>query len=188
MKSVISGLRGRLLIPCLAVLFALGCSSSTLIDSSLGIEDAPDWVDQGTQAVSDEDGRYIQGIGMAPPMGDLALQRTTAENRARAEIARVLSTFVDSTMNDYIGQSGDATSSSVDRTIRSTTQLALSGAKVIGHWKSPETGNLFAFARMDMKSFDQSLQQGDAMTERFKRYMQSQGYQKFDRFATGRTQ
>lgn len=188
MKSVISGPSGRLLIPCLAVLLAWGCSSSKLIDSDLGIKDAPDWVNQGTQAVSDEDGRFIQGIGMAPPMGDLALQRTTAENRARAEIARVLSTFVDSTMNDYLGQSGDATSSAVDRTIRSTTQLALSGARVIGHWKNPKTGDLFAFARMDMKAFDLSLQQGDALTERFERYMQSQGYQKFDRFTSGASQ
>ncbi|MCZ6579496.1 MAG: hypothetical protein O6927_09175, partial [Gammaproteobacteria bacterium] len=63
------------------------CSSKTVIESDMGLSGAPDWVNEGTQAVKDDDGRLIHGVGMAPAMGDVSLQKATADNRARAEIA-----------------------------------------------------------------------------------------------------
>ena len=106
-----------------------GCSGSETIESDLGIKGAPDWVNEGTQAVSDRDGQLIQGVGMAPPMNDPSLQKSTADNRARAEVARVLSTFIDSTINDYTSNNNGNNSSSIARDIRSATKLALNGAK-----------------------------------------------------------
>jgi hypothetical protein len=118
------------------------CSSKTFIESDMGLSDAPDWVNEGTQAVKDDDGRLIHGVGMAPAMGDVSLQKSTADNRARAEIARVLSTYVDAVINDYTASTGSDADLNVEREIRSTTQLALSGAHVywdIGSMKIPAT-------------------------------------------------
>ena len=64
------------------------CSDKSFIESDMGLSDAPDWVNEGTQAVSDDDGRLIHGVGMAPAMGDVSLQKATADNRARADNKR----------------------------------------------------------------------------------------------------
>ncbi len=164
-----------------ATLLVIGCSSKT-IESDLGIEGAPDWVNEGTQSVSDNDGQLIQGIGMAAPMNDPSLQKSTADNRARAEVARVLSTFIDSTINDYTSSSGDSNSSSVERDIRSVTQLALSGAIIKGNWKDQETGNIYSFAELDLEKLEAAIGAATNMNSSFKEYFSNNANANFDRF------
>ncbi|MGH9454496.1 MAG: LPP20 family lipoprotein, partial [Terriglobia bacterium] len=77
-----------------AALWLAACSNRTVVPSNPGIKGAPDWVNQGSQALNDRDGRLIHGIGLAPAMNDLSLQTSTADERARAEVARVLSSFM----------------------------------------------------------------------------------------------
>ena len=102
----------------LFLVLALGaCSGKTIIESDMGLSDAPDWVNEGTQAVDNDDGRLIHGLGMAPPMGDISLQKATADNRARAEIARVLSTYVDTVIKDYTASTGGEADLNVERVI-----------------------------------------------------------------------
>ena len=165
----------------LALLLA-ACSSQTYIESDMGLSDAPDWVNEGTQAVSDDDGRLIQGVGMAPTMGDVSLQKSTADNRARAEIARVLSTYVDAVINDYTASSGEDADLNVEREIRSTTQLALSGARILGHWKDENTGDVYAFAELDMDSVDETLATATSLSDAFKDHYKTTADANFDRF------
>ncbi len=163
--------------------FALGaCSSKTTIESDMGLDNAPDWVNEGTQAVSDDDGRLIHGVGMAPPMGDVSLQKATADNRARAEIARVLSTYVDAVISDYTASTGSEADLNVEREIRSTTQLVLSGARILGHWKDEDTGDVYAFAELDMDAVDKSLETATALSEAFKGHYKENADANFDRF------
>ncbi len=170
----------------LCVLFlalALGaCSSKTTIESDMGLDNAPDWVNEGTQAVSNDDGRLIHGVGMAPPMGDVSLQKATADNRARAEIARVLSTYVDAVISDYTASTGGETDMNVEREIRSTTQLVLSGARMLGHWKDEDSGDVYAFAELDMDAVDKSLETASALSEAFKGHYQENADANFERF------
>ena len=158
------------------------CSSKTTIESDMGLDNAPDWVNEGTQAVSDDDGRLIHGVGMAPTMGDVSLQKATADNRARAEIARVLSTFVDAVINDYTASTGGAADLNVEREIRSTTQLVLSGARMLGHWKDEDTGDVYAFAELDMDAVDKSLETATALSDAFKGHYKENADANFDRF------
>ena len=170
----------------LCVLFlalALGaCSSKTTIESDMGLDNAPDWVNEGTQAVSDDGGRLIHGVGMAPPMGDVSLQKATADNRARAEIARVLSTYVDAVISDYTASTGGETDMNVEREIRSTTQLVLSGARMLGHWKDEDSGDVYAFAELDMDAVDKSLETATALSDAFKGHYMQNADANFDRF------
>jgi len=167
----------------LILALALGaCSSKTVIESDMGISDAPDWVNEGTQAVKDDDGRLIHGLGMAPPMGDVSLQKATADNRARAEIARVLSTYVDAAIKDYTASTGGDADLNVEHEIRSTTQLALSGARILGHWKHEETGDIYAFAELDMDAVSKSLETATSLSEAFKDHYKQNADANFDRF------
>jgi len=174
----------RLNTLCVLILaLALGaCSSKTSIESDMGLDNAPDWVNEGTQAVSDDDGRLIHGVGMAPPMGDVSLQKATADNRARAEIARVLSTYVDAVISDYTASTGSEADLNVEREIRSSTQLVLSGARMLGHWKDEDTGDVYAFAELDMDAVDKSLETATALSEAFKGHYKENADANFDRF------
>ena len=167
----------------LFLVLALGaCSGKTIIESDMGLSDAPDWVNEGTQAVENDDGRLIHGLGMAPSMGDVSLQKATADNRARAEIARVLSTYVDTVIKDYTASTGDESDLNVERVINSTTQLALSGSRILGHWKDEETGDVYAFAELDMEAVDKTLETATNLSAAFKDHYKNNADSNFGRF------
>jgi hypothetical protein len=166
---------------CLAVLLA-ACGGNRKIESDLRVRGAPDWVSEGTQAVNNEEGRFIHGVGMAPEMGDLSLQRATADNRARTEIARVLSTYVNSTLNDYTSSTGYGAGVSVDRAIESTTQLSLAGARILGNWVDKRTGNMYAFAELDLKTLDRNVATANNLSKAFKDFYSRNADAHFERF------
>src|SRR5215472_3588424 len=82
------------------------CSSNPQLEGNLGIKDAPDWVNKGTQVLDDKGGHLIHGVGMAPAMNDFSLQQSTADDRARAEVARVLNSFMHVVSQDYTAAAG----------------------------------------------------------------------------------
>ena len=172
----------------LSVLFLAACSSNTTIESDLGIDGAPGWVNEGTQAVDNDDGQLLHGVGMAPPMGDTSLQKSTADNRARAEVARILQTFVDSTLNDYTASVGDSADMNIEREIRTATKLALSGSRILGHWKHEETGDIYAFAELSIESMDEMIAKADNLSASFKKFYDENNKANFDRFMQSTSQ
>jgi hypothetical protein len=167
----------------LFLLLLLGaCSSKTIVESDMGLSDAPDWVNEGTQAVKNDDNRLIHGVGMAPPMGDVSLQKATADNRARADLARVLSTYVDVVADDYTASTGGDADLDVAQKLRSTTQLALTGARILAHWKDEDTGDVYAFAELDMDAVIKSLETATSLSNAFKNHFKETADANFDRF------
>ncbi|MGK0441873.1 MAG: hypothetical protein ACJA0N_001678 [Pseudohongiellaceae bacterium] len=166
-----------------AVLLGLSaCSSNTTIESDLGIDGAPDWVNEGTQTVDNDDGQLLHGVGMAPLMGDASLQKSTADNRARAEIARILQTFIDSTLSDYTASAGDSADMNIEREIRTSTQLALSGSRILGYWKNEDSGDIYAFAEISLDAMDELIATADNLNASFKQFYQKNSKANFDRF------
>ncbi|KPQ27341.1 MAG: LPP20 lipoprotein [Marinobacter excellens HL-55] len=160
------------------------CSSRGTIESDMGVAGAPDWVNKGTQAV-DNDGRYIQGVAYAPPLNDQSLQTSTADSRARAEVARVVSSYVDSTLSDYSSSAGDSSASSIEQTLISSTRTALNGVKIKARWKDSNTGNVYSFAEMDMEALDDSIRTASKLSENFKAFYTSNTNVNFERFVQG---
>jgi hypothetical protein len=163
-------------------LFLAACSSSPTIESDMGISGAPDWVNEGTQAVDNDDGRFVYGVAFAPPLNDMALQTSAADTRARAEVARMVSTYIDHTISDYAASSGDTATSSIQQTLNSSTQTVLNGAKIKGHWKDDKSGNIYSFAEMDMKALDDAISTAGKLSQGFKDYYQAKANANFDRF------
>ncbi|HZF20142.1 MAG TPA: LPP20 family lipoprotein [Burkholderiales bacterium] len=156
------------------VLAACG-GSKTVVESDLGIKGAPDWVNKGTQAVNDKDGRLFHGVGSAPSLGDDALQRSTADDRARAEVARMLSTYIDAVSNDYSASAGTGTNASADqsvsRQIKAVTKQNLAGSKIIGRWKDSRTSMVYSISELDLKSVKTTLEGANGMNDDVKRYI-----------------
>ena len=182
-----SHLAAKLLSIFLIALAVTACSSTTKVESDLNIKGAPDWVNEGTNILNNKDGRLFHGVGSASPMGDMALQKSTADDRARAEVARVLSSYMDVVSDDYMSSAkaggANVTEEAVSRQIKSLTKVNLAGAKIIGSWRDPKTNIIYSIAELDMKQVKSTVAGTQNMNDDLKRYIETRADNIFDRVA-----
>ncbi len=131
----------------------------------------PAWVDKGSGAFGGEMGKAFYGVGSAWGIQNPSLLRSTAESRARAEVARIFKTYTASLMKDYqastMAGNPEETGEEqhVEQTIKTFTKAELAGVQIVDHWKDPETGEMFALARMDLSAFEDYLKRGSQLSE-----------------------
>jgi hypothetical protein len=177
----------KLLFMALIVAAITACSSTTKVESDLGIKGAPDWVNEGTNILNEKDGRLFHGVGSASPMSDMALQKSVADDRARAEVARILSSYMDVVSNDYMSSAkaggANVSEEAVSRQIKALTKVNLTGAKIIGSWRDRKTNIIYSIAELDMKQVKSTLAGTQDMNDDLKRYIESSADNIFDRVA-----
>lgn len=177
----------KLLSIALIALALSACSSKTKVESDLGLKGAPDWVNEGTNILNEKDGRLFHGVGSASPMGDMALQKSVADDRARAEVARVLSSYMDVVSSDYLASAkagGESVGEeAVSRQIKALTKVNLTGARIIGSWRDPKTNIIYSIAELDMKQVKETLAGTQDMNEDLRRYIDTRADNIFDRVA-----
>jgi hypothetical protein len=126
----------------------------------------------------------FHGVGQAPLMGDDSLQISTADNRARAEVARILSSYLDVVSNDYTAATGSGENAvnqqAVSRQIRNLSKVNLSGVKIIGHWRNDKDGTIFSIAELDLEQVKQTTAIVDNMNADLKRYITDHSENIFD--------
>lgn len=169
-----------------ALILAGGCSGGkTVVESDLKIKGAPDWVNEGTNILNSKDGRLFHGIGSAPKMGDLELQRSTAENRARSEVARILSSYMDVISKDYTAatKAGTATENeqSVSRSIESITKINMTGVKIIANWRDEKDGTVYSLAELDMKNVKDIVKNTQDMNSDLRTHIEQNADNVFDK-------
>lgn len=171
----------------LAALALAACAGRTQLESDLGIKGAPDWVNKGTAYVNDEGGRLFHGVGSAGPMGDASLQRATADDRARAEVARIFSTYVDAMSRDYQAASRAddrrATEETVSRRIKNLTRVNLAGARIIARWLDERSRTVYAIAELDIQQVKDTLGAARDMNADLRRYVAANADNLFDQVA-----
>ena len=176
-----------LILSTLIFFFLAGCASKTMVESDLRIKGAPDWVNEGTQMLNDKDGRLFHGVGSAPSMGDESLQKSTADDRARAELARVLSSYLSVASNDYTAAASSGAETvneqSVSREIQNLSQINLTGAKIIGRWRDKRSGSIYSIAELDMKRMKETLEQAEQMSPSLRDFLSRESDNIFDRLA-----
>ena len=139
-----------------------GCAGKTRKMAGDSIQ--PEWVQKGSHVVRDKKGGAFYGVGSVWGIRNPSLMRTTSENRARAEIAKMFKTYTASLMKDYqmsaMAGNTDVTTEevNVEQTIKTFAKAKLSGVMIRDHWKDPETGEFFALACMDINEFRKFLQ------------------------------
>lgn len=177
----------KLLSMALFVLAISACSSTTKVESDLGIKGAPDWVNEGTNILNDKNGRLFHGVGSSSPTGDMSLQKSVADDRARAEVARVLSSYMDVVSSDYLAAAkaggANVTEEAVSRQIKALTKVNLTGARIIGSWRDPKTNIIYSIAELDMNHVKSTLAGTQDMNEDLKRYIETRADNLFDRIA-----
>lgn len=170
----------------------LACSGKTQVESELGIKGAPDWVNEGTHILKDKKGRLFHGVGSAANLNDESLQISTADTRARSEIARALSSYMHTIKKDYTAASGSGDDALFDqdisRQIESVTKVNLTGARIIGRWHNKRNGSVYSIAELDMKHVKKTLQNVKNMNDNLRHYIIEHGDHIFDSIAQGKQQ
>lgn len=169
------------------LLVLAACSGKTVVESDLSIRGAPDWVNKGTRVLNDKDGRLFHGVGSSPAMGDDSLQRSTADDRARAEVARIFSSYMNVVSDDYSAATGTGADASVEqavtRQVKAVTKLNLSGSKIIGRWKDNRTNMVYSISELDLKQIKSTVQGAKDMNPNLRRYFDSNAENIFDKVA-----
>jgi hypothetical protein len=185
-----NNLNGLIKLVTLSVLLAVfsGCSSvPSQVKTNPAIKGAPDWVNKGSNVLLTKDERLFHGVSSASQMGDMALQKATADDRARAEVARVLASFMDALAKDYMatakpGDSG-VNEEIVSRQIKNTTRANMAGARIIGSWRDPKSSTIWSSAVLDLKHVKSTITGVTDMNIDLKRYIETSADNIFDRVA-----
>lgn len=149
----------------LAMPLVAACGSSTKTAQTAGGVPAveyPEWVDKGGSAFPGD--KAIYGVGAVSGMkGNQAMARTTAANRARAEVSRVMNTYTASLMKDFQESitagdfSAESNSQLVQQAIKTFSQSVLNGSEIVERWVHPYDGTAYALCRVDINSFMQKI-------------------------------
>lgn len=94
----------------------------------------PEWVTMGSRLANGDGKRVVYGVGAASGIKNVALARATADNRARAEIAK--------TFEVEVKIEGDRTKTWAAQT--------LNGVEIVDHWIHPKDGTIYALARVEV--------------------------------------
>jgi hypothetical protein len=171
----------------IAALLLAACAGKTTVKSNLHIKGAPSWVNKGTNTLNDKKGRLFHGVGIAPDIGDISLQKDTADNRARAEVARILSSYMEVVSKDYSTASNvdgqKVNEQEVSREINNVTRTNLSGTKIIGRWRDKKSKTVYSLAELDVRHLKQTVKMFRDMNEGLRDYFEQNAEQAFDKFS-----
>jgi len=169
-------------VSLLALGFAVGCGGSKQEEPKnspphlQGI-DYPEWVTKGSGAFGGDAGRVFYGVASASGIQNQALARTTADNRARAEVTKIFETYSASLMKDYMASTtaGDMSASSeeqhVEQAIKTFSAATLSGVQIVNHWFHPDGTTVYALAQLDLDGFTNNLDKMKELNEQVRDYV-----------------
>jgi hypothetical protein len=143
----------------------------------------PAWVNQGSGAF--KDGNFY-GVGIASGIKNRALAVDTADSRARAKIAEVFNTYIAKLTKDYMASTtaGDMKASSeeqnVTNSLKSFTQMNLSGVVIVDHWVDSSDGSMFALAKLDVAGVKASLDKAQELDAKVRDYVRANADKAFE--------
>jgi hypothetical protein len=143
------------------------------LSANTAVVEYPEWVNKGSGAFGGEK-KVFYGVGSASGIRNASLARSTADNRARAEISKVFETYSASLMKDYSASTtaGDFSASSeeqmVTQAIKTFSAQTLNGVEVVDHWIHPQTGEIYSLARLDIQGFMDQIDKAKELNAKVK--------------------
>tara|TARA_Y100001951_G_scaffold104216_2_gene115177 strand:- start:88 stop:846 length:759 start_codon:yes stop_codon:yes gene_type:complete len=154
-KTFKGGGKMKKILPVL-LLFGAACTTSFVAEKpmiSLEQANAPDWVLKGNGAFLDGKGKIFYGVGSATKTGDWSFQRTSADNRARNDLAKAVDFYTSSLYKDYRASDGNVT----EEAINIITNANLNGVLIVDHWEHPDRREIFSLAKLDLVTVQENL-------------------------------
>jgi hypothetical protein len=175
-RTAMSGIRGISIIAG-AVLLLAACSGT------------PKWVGKGGGYMSEKDRKAFYGVGAVAGIRNEPLAKETADNRARADLAKYVDTYTAYLMRDYAAATtaGDFTKSSeeqnVERAVKTFVATHLSGVQVIDRWEKDEKGarTIYSLAKLDLATFKENGGQMKELNETARDFVRKNAERAFER-------
>ena len=127
----------------------------------------PKWVIAGGGAFTDKDGKAFYGVGSATGIKNFSLQRQVADDRARADLAKVFEVYTETLTKDYQAHTtaGSFATSTEEQNAEAAVKVVVSstlrGVTIIDHFEIPERGELISLARLDYDAFKRNVTQAE---------------------------
>ena len=128
---------------------------------------APKWALVGGGAFTDSEGKAFYGVGSATGIKNYSLQRQIADDRARADLAKVFEYYVETLTKDYQAHTtaGSFATSSEEQNAEAAVKVVVSstlrGVTIIDHFEIPARRELISLARLDYDAFKQNVTQAE---------------------------
>ena len=153
----------------------------------------PDWVVKGSGAFKDVGENVFYGVGAVTGVRNKPLSFTTADNRARAEIAKVFEAYSTSLMRDYAASTvggGAITETSttseeqyIEQTVKTFSAATLSGVMIIDRWIDSSDDTVYALARLDVQGFKNSVEKIKELNAEVREHVKKNAERAFDKLA-----
>jgi hypothetical protein len=147
----------------------------------------PEWVNKGSGAFKDGGGGSVfYGVGAASGIRNPALAQAAADDRARAEVAMCLNTFVTVLTKDYMASTTagapdkTAEEQHLSQSLKSFAKVTLHGASIVDHWQDPSDGTVFALAKLDLQSVRSVLERSAELDAKVRDYVRANAEKAFD--------
>ena len=147
---------------------------------------APAWVFSGGGAQTKDGNKVLFGVGSAPKMSDITMQRSRAMNRARAEILKVFNTYIAYMMKDYARSTtaGDMSKESYESDVMQVQKTVsigdLNGAQLADTWRDPADGTIYILMVLDLNAVQDLLANKGALDQKLKDYVRANAAKAFD--------
>ena len=174
----------------LAAATALAACGHDEVKSNGGVTFAggPDWVNKGNGAFSGDKGKVFRGVGIAGGIRNPSMRRSSADVRARGEIAKTLDSYI-AVLNKAYQRSttaGDPTKSSdeqdVSEALKSYSQVQLSGAEIVDHWIAAD-GTEFALAELNLNGMKDGMDKMKDLNAKVRDAVRANSDKAFDELA-----
>ena len=153
----------------------------------------PDWIVEGSGAFRDGGDQVFYGVGSVVGVGNAPLAWTSAENRARAEVGKVFETYTASLMKDYMAsttgaatvtvESPRAEEQHIEQSIKTFSQVTLSGVMIVDRWVDDDNETYYALARLDLEKFKDSLARARELNRGVVEYIRQNAERSFNDLA-----
>jgi len=161
----------------------LGLSGCSALSSSTT---PPEWVEKGSGVLSKNDPKSLYGVGTVTGIRNVGLAWETAENRARAELVRTISTSMGYLMRDYAAsvsqlEGRTVDEQSIERGIRTFSSMTLNGVRIYDRHMDPTTHSYSVTVRLNLDEFQQTLQEMKQLNPKVREYIQKNAEKMFER-------
>ncbi len=147
---------------------------------------APDWVLRGAGAMTGDKGKVLYGVGSAPKMVDISMQRDRALNHGRRQILQIFNTYIAYMMKDYARSTtaGDMSKESYEADVlqvQKTISIGdLNGAQLADTWRDPADGTIYTLVVLDLAAVTDILANKGDLDAKLRDYVRANAEKAFD--------
>lgn len=120
----------------------------------------PGWLSRGSGIVDEGGGLVFYGVGIAAGVSDPAVARSSVDNRARAEIGKLVEVSSAALMKDYLSASSAdddvLEEQAIEQAITTASSTSLVGSEIVDRYYGRD-GTIYALARLDVAKMQDAL-------------------------------